>query len=218
MTDKQSKVLIVDDHPLFRERLVQLVENEPDLSVCGEAETAQEAIELIRTTLPQLAIVDITLRESSGLELVKSIKALSLGVPVLVLSMHDERVYAERSLRAGAAGYITKDQDATQVVSAIRRVLSGAIYLSEQMTASVLRNLTPSGSKSSPRALDRLTDRELQVLDLIGRGQTTRRIAESLRLGIATVDTYRARIKEKLDLQNGTELQHFAIRWLAERE
>ena len=218
MTDKQSKVLIVDDHPLFRERLVQLVENEPDLSVCGEAETAQEAIELIRTTLPQLAIVDITLRESSGLELVKSIKALSLGVPVLVLSMHDERVYAERSLRAGAAGYITKDQDATQVVSAIRRVLSGAIYLSEQMTASVLRNLTPSGSKSSPRALDRLTDRELQVLDLIGRGQTTRRIAECLRLGIATVDTYRARIKEKLDLQNGTELQHFAIRWLAERE
>ena len=218
MTDKQSKVLIVDDHPLFRERLVQLVENEPDLSVCGEAETAQEAIELIRTTLPQLAIVDITLRESSGLELVKSIKALSLGVPVLVLSMHDERVYAERSLRAGAAGYITKDQDATQVVSAIRRVLSGAIYLSEQMTASVLRNLTTSGSKSSPRALDRLTDRELQVLDLIGRGQTTRRIAESLRLVIATVDTYRARIKEKLDLQNGTELQHFAIRWLAERE
>jgi DNA-binding NarL/FixJ family response regulator len=182
MTEIQSRVLIVDDHPLFRERLVQLVENEPDLTVCGEAETAQEAIELIRTTFPQLAIVDITLRESSGLELVKSIKALSLGVPVLVLSMHDERVYAERSLRAGAAGYITKDQDATQVISAIRRVLSGAIYLSEQMTASVLKSLAAPGSKNTPRSVDR------------------------------------ARIKEKLDLQNGTELQHFAIRWLAERE
>ncbi|MBV8969657.1 MAG: response regulator transcription factor [Verrucomicrobia bacterium] len=218
MTETQSRVLVVDDHPLFRERLVQLVENEPDLSVCGEAETAQQAIELIRTTLPQLAIVDITLRESSGLELVKSIKALSLGVPVLVLSMHDERLYAERSLRAGAAGFITKDQDAAQVIAAIRRVLGGAIYLSEQMTASVLKNLATPASKNTPRTVDRLTDRELQVLDLIGRGQTTRRIAECLRLGIATVDTYRARIKEKLDLQNGTELQHFAIRWLAERE
>jgi DNA-binding NarL/FixJ family response regulator len=218
MTEKQSRVLIVDDHPLFRERLVQLVENEPDLTVCGEAETAQEAIELIRTTSPNLAIVDVTLRGSSGLELVKSIKALSLGVPVLVLSMHDERLYAERSLRAGATGYITKNQDATQVITAIRRVLAGTIYLSEEMTALFLKNWTTAGGRTSPRSIDRLTDRELQVLDLIGRGQSTRRIAECLRLGIATVDTYRARIKEKLDLRDATELQHFAIRWLAERE
>jgi DNA-binding NarL/FixJ family response regulator len=216
--EMRSRVLIVDDHPLFRERLAQLVESEPDLSVCGATETAQEAIELIRTTAPHLAIVDITLETSSGLELVKSIRALSLDVPVLVLSMHDERVYAERSLRAGATGYITKNQDAGQVVAAIRRVLNGAIYLSEEMTASVLKNLATSGNKNTARSVDRLTDRELQVLDLIGRGLSTRDIAESLQLGIATVDSYRARIKEKLDLRNGTELQYFAIRWLSERE
>jgi DNA-binding NarL/FixJ family response regulator len=218
MMEKQSTVLIVDDHPLFRERLIQLVQSEPDLTVCGEADTAQKAIELIRTTSPNLAIVDVTLRGSSGLELVKSIKALSLGVPVLVLSMHDERIYAERSLRAGATGYISKNQDASQVITAIRRVLSGAIYLSDEMTALCLKNMTTAGSRTSPRSIDRLTDRELQVLDLIGRGQSTRRVAECLQVGVATVDTYRARIKEKLDLRDGTELQHFAIRWLAERE
>jgi DNA-binding NarL/FixJ family response regulator len=218
MSDNKKKVVIVDDHPLFRERLAQLINHEPDMEVTGEADTAKDAIQLIRNTSPDLAIVDITLKESSGLELVKSIKALSIGVPVLVLSMHDESLYAERALRAGATGYITKQQAADEVLSAIRRVLAGEVYLSEKMTSGFLKSLTSTGVKSISRAVDRLTDRELEVLDLIGRGQTTRQVADKLQLGVATVDTYRARIKEKMNFRNAAELQHFAIRWVRERE
>jgi DNA-binding NarL/FixJ family response regulator len=218
MSDNKKRVVIVDDHPLFRERLAQLINHEPDMEVTGEADTAKDAIQLIRNTSPDLAIVDITLKESSGLELVKSIKALSIGVPVLVLSMHDESLYAERALRAGATGYITKQQAADEVLSAIRRVLAGEVYLSEKMTSGFLKSLTSTGVKSISRAVDRLTDRELEVLDLIGRGQTTRQVADKLQLGVATVDTYRARIKEKMNFRNAAELQHFAIRWVRERE
>jgi DNA-binding NarL/FixJ family response regulator len=218
MSDNKKKVVIVDDHPLFRERLAQLINHEPDMEVTGEADTAKDAIQLIRNTSPDLAIVDITLKEYSGLELVKSIKALSIGVPVLVLSMHDESLYAERALRAGATGYITKQQAADEVLSAIRRVLAGEVYLSEKMTSGFLKSLTSTGVKSISRAVDRLTDRELEVLDLIGRGQTTRQVADKLQLGVATVDTYRARIKEKMNFRNAAELQHFAIRWVRERE
>jgi DNA-binding NarL/FixJ family response regulator len=218
MSENKKKVVIVDDHPLFRERLAQLINHEPDMEVTGEADTAKDAIQLIRNTSPDLAIVDITLKESSGLELVKSIKALSIGVPVLVLSMHDESLYAERALRAGATGYITKQQAADEVLSAIRRVLAGEVYLSEKMTSGFLKSLTSTGVKSISRAVDRLTDRELEVLDLIGRGQTTRQVADKLQLGVATVDTYRARIKEKMNFRNAAELQHFAIRWVRERE
>jgi DNA-binding NarL/FixJ family response regulator len=218
MSDNKKKVVIVDDHPLFRERLAQLINHEPDMEVTGEADTAKDAIQLIRNTSPDLAIVDITLKESSGLELVKSIKALSIGVPVLVLSMHDESLYAERALRAGATGYITKQQAADEVLSAIRRVLAGEVYLSEKMTSGFLKSLTSAGVRSVSRAVDRLTDRELEVLDLIGRGQTTRQVADKLQLGVATVDTYRARIKEKMNFRNAAELLHFAIRWVRERE
>jgi DNA-binding NarL/FixJ family response regulator len=218
MSEKKERVVIVDDHPLFRERLSQLINHELDLEVSGEAEDAQQAIDLIRNTSPDLAIVDITLKGSSGLELIKSIKALPIGVPVLVLSMHDESLYAERALRAGATGYITKHETADNVLLAIRRVLAGEVYLSGTMTSVFLRSLT-NGVKSMPRLpLDRLTDRELEVLELIGRGHTTRQIAETLQLGVATVDTYRARIKEKMNFRNATELQHFAIRWVRERE
>ena len=161
---------------------------------------------------------DITLKGSSGLELIKSIKALSIGVPVLVLSMHEESLYAERALHAGATGYITKHQAADEVLSAIRRVLAGEVYLSEKMTSGFLKSLTSAGVKTISRAIDRLTDRELEVLDLIGSGQTTRQIADKLQLGVATVDTYRARIKEKMNFRNAAELQHFAIRWVRERE
>jgi DNA-binding NarL/FixJ family response regulator len=158
------------------------------------------------------------LKGSSGLELIKSIKALSIGVPVLVLSMHEESLYAERALHAGATGYITKHQAADEVLSAIRRVLAGEVYLSEKMTSGFLKSLTSAGVKTISRAIDRLTDRELEVLDLIGSGQTTRQIADKLQLGVATVDTYRARIKEKMNFRNAAELQHFAIRWVRERE
>ena len=218
MTNRKARVVVVDDHPLFRERLCQLINNERDMEICGEAESAQQALQIIRETSPNLAIVDITLKTSSGLELIKSIKALSIGVPVLVLSMHDESLYAERALRAGAIGYITKSQEASQVLLAVRSVLSGKIYLSEEMTSGYLKSLTAMGGKGVARPLDRLTDRELQVLDLIGRGRTTRDIAELLKLGVATVDTYRARIKEKMNFRNAMELQHFAIRWVSERE
>jgi DNA-binding NarL/FixJ family response regulator len=218
MSDNKKKVVIVDDHPMFRERLAQLINHEPDLEITGEVDTAKDAIQLIRNTSPDLAIIDITLKGSSGLELIKSIKALSIGVPMLVLSMHEESLYAERTLRAGATGYITKHQAADEVLSAIRRVLAGEVYLSEKMTSGFLKSLTSTGIKGISRAIDRLTDRELEVLDLIGRGQTTRQIADKLQLGIATVDTYRARIKEKMNFRNAAELQHFAIRWVRERE
>jgi len=218
MSDKKERVVIVDDHPLFRERLAQLINHELDMEVCGEAENAAQGIQLIRNSSPDLAIVDITLKGSSGLELIKSIKALSIGTPVLVLSMHDEALYAERALRAGATGYITKHQAADEIIVAIRRVLAGEVYLSERMTASFLKSLTTGGVKNIPRPVDRLTDRELEVLELIGNGRTTREIAETLKLGVATVDTYRARIKEKMNFQNATELQHFAVRWVRERE
>jgi len=193
MNKKKQRVVVVDDHPMFRERLSQLINFELDMEVCGEAEDAQEGIRLIRETSPDLAIVDITLKGSSGLELVKSIKALSMATPVLVLSMHDESLYAERALQAGANGYITKNQATEEVFSAIRRVLAGEIYLSEKMTALFLKSLSAGGARSFVRPLDRLTDRELQVLEFIGRGYTTRAIAEALKLGVATVDTYRAR-------------------------
>src|SRR6202022_882358 len=214
MSEKKERVVIVDDHPLFRERLSELISHELDMEVCGEAEDAQQAIDLIRNTSPNLAIVDITLKGSSGLELIKSIKALSIVVPVLVLSMHDESLYAERALRAGATGYITKHQAADEVLAAIRRVLAGEVYLSEKMTSGFLKSLTSAGVRSVSRAVDRLTDRELEVLDLIGRGQTTRQVADKLQLGVATVDTYRARIKEKMNFRNAAELLHFAIRWV----
>jgi DNA-binding NarL/FixJ family response regulator len=218
MTEQKKRVVIVDDHPLFRDRLSQLINHEADMQVCGESETAEQAIQLVRRVTPDLAIVDISLKGSSGLELIKGIRALSIGIPILVLSMHEESLYAERALRAGATGYITKNQGADEVLAAIRRVLTGEIYLSDKMTSVFLRSLTTAGAKSTPRPVDRLADRELEVLELIGRGYTTRQIADRLQLGAATVDTYRARIKEKMNFRNAAELQHFAIRWVREQE
>jgi DNA-binding NarL/FixJ family response regulator len=214
----KAKVVVVDDHPLFRERLCQLINNEPALEIAGEAETAQEALEMIRETRPDLAIVDITLKTSSGLELIKSIRALSIGVPLLVLSMHDEALYAERAMRAGASGYITKNQEAAQVLEAVKTVLAGKIYLSVEMTSSLLKGFIATGSRNPSNPIERLSDRELEILSLIGRGRSTRDIAELLNLGIATVDTYRARIKDKMNFRNATDLLHFAIRWVSERE
>ena len=217
MSEKKERVVIVDDHPLFRERLSELINHELDMEVCGEAEDAQQATELIRNSSPDLAIVDITLKGSSGLELIKNIRALPTGVPVLVLSMHDESLYAERALRAGASGYITKNESAENVLLAIRRVLAGEVYLTGTLTSVFLKGLI-AGLKSTSQPLDRLTDRELEILELIGRGHATRQIAETLQLGVATVDTYRARVKEKMNFRSGTELQHFAIRWVRDHE
>jgi DNA-binding NarL/FixJ family response regulator len=218
MNNKKQRVVIVEDHPMFRERLSQLINRELDMEVCGEADDSQEAIRLIRDTSPNLAIIDITLKGSSGLELVKSIRARSIFVPVLVLSMHDESIYADRALRVGANGYITKQQATEEVLSAIRRVLAGEIYLSEKMTDSYLKSLGAVGARRIARPLDRLSDRELQVLEFIGRGYNSNAIAEALKVGVATVDTYRARIKQKMDFRGAFELQHFAIRWVRDRD
>ena len=209
----KTKVVIVEDHPLFRERLAVLINKELDMQVCGEADNIRQAMEIIHATQPDAAVVDITLKGSSGLELIKDIKAQSIMLPVLVLSMHDESLYAERVIRAGAKGYITKDEASEKVMSAIRKVVAGEIYLSESMTARVLKNLSGKNSEhASP--LERLTDRELEVFQLIGKGRTAKEIAETLNLGLTTIDTYRARIKEKLNLKNATELVHQAAEWV----
>ena len=205
--------MIVEDHPLFRERLALLINKEADMEVCGEADNIREAMEVIQATQPDAAVVDITLKGSSGLELLKDLKAQSIELPVLVLSMHDESLYAERAIRAGARGYITKDEASDKVMMAIRKVMGGEIYLSEGTTSRILKNITDGKSSVDAPALSNLTDRELEVFQLIGKGKTTREIAETLSLGLTTIDTYRARIKEKLNIRNATELIHQATDW-----
>lgn len=209
----KTRVIIVEDHPLFRAQLALLVNKEPDLTVCGEADNIKQAMELIQSLKPDAAVIDITLKGSSGLELIKDLKAQGIELPVLVLSMHDESLYAERVIRAGAKGYITKDEASDKVMSAIRKVMAGEIYLSDSMTSRMLKNLSGrGGGEGSP--IERLTDRELEVFQMIGKGKTAREIAESLNLGLTTIDTYRARIKEKLNLKNATELIHEAAEWV----
>lgn len=224
MTQPKERVVVVDDHPMFRDRLAEIINNELDMEVCGEADNVEAAVGIIQQTAPGLAIVDISLPGANGLELIKQCRQLGIKTPILVLSMHDETFYAERALRAGANGYITKRQPAGELTAAIRRVLAGEVYLPETMTAGagVLANLPSSAAQATganvPDPLDRLTDRELEVFELIGRGKTTREIAVMLQLGVATIDTYRARIKEKMNFRNAVELQHFAVRWYKERE
>ena len=219
MSEKKKRVVIVEDHPMVRERLADLIAGEQDMEVVGEADDGASALALFSEPPPDLAIVDITLKGTSGLELIKSLRAQSIFTPILVLSMHEESVYAHRALGAGANGYIAKNCASTDVLSAARKVLAGEVYLSPEMTSDVLKKLTPTGFKSAPhRSVNALSGRELAVLEMIGRGRNTRAIAEALNLGVATVDTYRARIKEKMNLQDAFELQYFAIRWLRERE
>ncbi|SRR5579862_981723 len=215
---KGIRVVVVDDHPMLRERLAHLINKEEDMTICGEADNIQQAMEIIQQTNPDIAIVDITLHGSSGLELIKNLKAAGCGVPVLVLSMHDESLYAQRALRAGARGYVTKHQASETVMIAIRRVLQGEVYLSEHLTSRILKTLVETGSKVEGPVVDRLTDRELEVFQLIGHGRATREIAETLHLGIKTVDTYRERIKQKLHLQNAAELHHRAMQWVTKAD
>lgn len=210
------KVLLVEDHPMFRERLAHLINKDAGMEVCGECNNIQEAMELVRKITPDIAIVDITLKGSSGLELLKDLKAQGIELPVLVLSMHDEKLYAERVLRAGARGYITKHEASSEVMSAIRKVLAGEVYLSQQMTSKVLQKLSAPGG-TEKLGMHLLTDRELEVFQLIGSGHTAREIADSLHLGLTTIDTYRARIKEKLGLKSGAELNHHAVQWVQQQ-
>jgi DNA-binding NarL/FixJ family response regulator len=208
------KVLLVEDHPMFRERLASIIAKRGDMSVCGEADNVHDALICAEATQPNIAIVDITLRGSNGLDFLKDLKAREINLPVLVLSMHDEAIYAERVLRAGARGYITKYEASSEVMAAIEQVLNGEVYLSRQMTSRMLGRFTVG--KKEPGDVNALTDRELDVFQRIGRGETARDIASALHLGITTIDTYRARIKEKLGLKNGNELQRRAMEWSKE--
>lgn len=209
-------VLLVEDHPMFRERLASIISKRGDMAVCGEADNVPDAVALAERLRPNIAIVDITLRGSNGLDFLKDLKARSIELPVLVLSMHDEAVYAERVLRAGARGYITKCEASTVVMAAIEQVLSGEVYLSRQMTARMLGRFSGASKALVPGDVSVLTDRELDVFQRIGRGETARDIASAIHVGMTTVDTYRARIKEKLGLKNSGELQRRAIEWVHE--
>jgi DNA-binding NarL/FixJ family response regulator len=207
------KVLLVDDHPLVREGLVNLINQQADLQVCGEAGGEPEALELIRTAQPHVAIVDLSLESGSGIELIKSIKAMFPAVTVLVLSMHDESLYAERALRAGARGYVMKREAAKKVIQAIRCVLAGQLYVSDKIAALMAEKFVGSRPVATASPIEQLSNRELEVFQLLGLGHNTRQIADHLHVGFKTVQAYCARIKEKLNLANATELLREAIRW-----
>ena len=211
--NKKTKILIVDDHPIMRRGLAELINLEPDLVVCGEADSIQTALEAIKQQAPNVALVDLSLKNESGLELIKDIKARYPAVLTLVVSMHDEAFYVERVLRAGAKGYIMKQQATTQVLVAIRRVLAGDVYLSDAISSKILRNVTGEKNKKAGSSVDQLSDRELEVFRMIGTGLGTRQIAEKLCRSVKTVETYREHIKLKLDLKDSSELVQNAIQW-----
>ena len=215
-TNTRSKrtVLIVDDHPIVRQGLAQLINQEKDLEVCGQAEDAHEAMQAIRQLNPDMVIVDISLKDTSGMELIKDLKIQHPDLPVLTLSMHDEAVYGERALRAGTRGYVMKQEATGKVVTAIRRVLAGEVYVSEGMAAKMVSKLVGGGTRTASSAADSLSDRELEVFRMIGEGFGTREMAEKLHLSVKTVETYRAHIKDKLGLQDANELLRSAIRWV----
>ncbi len=209
------RVMLVDDHPIVRHGLAMLINEETDLSVCGECSSSAEAIPEIERCSPHIVLVDVSLQGASGIDLTKTIKEQIPNLPILILSMHDESLYAERALRAGARGYVMKQEAAETVLKAIRTVLNGDIYLSDKLSTKVLRELVDGPAADPDRfGVERLSDRELEVFELIGRGYATRRIAEALHLSVKTIETHRAHIKQKLKLGNATELVHHAFLWI----
>jgi DNA-binding NarL/FixJ family response regulator len=210
---KQKRILIVDDHPMMRQGLAQLIGAESDLAICGETENAERALDAINSLRPDLVLADISLPGKNGLELIKDFQAIQPDLPILVISMHDESLYAERVLRAGGRGYIMKQEGGKKLMQAIRQVLSGQIYVSEKMSAEILEMFSGrrAGTESSP--VEKLTDREFEVFQLLGQGKGTREIAEKLHLSVKTVEVHRANIKAKLKLKSASELIRFAVRW-----
>jgi DNA-binding NarL/FixJ family response regulator len=208
-----ARILIVDDHPMIRERLSEVIQRQRDLRVCGEAEDVRSALAAVERTRPDLAIVDLSLKDSHGMDLIKDLRVRHPELAVLVVSMHDESPLAERVIRAGARGYITKQQATHSVLEAIRTILGGGLYLSDKAALEMASKIATAAPAASRRSFDKLTDRELRVLELIGRGHGTRQIAEMLSLSRPTIETYRARIKEKLHLRDADELLQYAIRW-----
>jgi DNA-binding NarL/FixJ family response regulator len=211
----KTRVFLVDDHPIVRRGLAQLVNHEDDLMICGEAENAREAIELLYDSKPEFLIVDISLKGGmDGIELIKTIRSRNTSLPILVVSMHDESLYAERALRAGAMGYIMKQEGTEKVVTAIRRILDGRVYVSEDVDSRILHQAVRGHPHKPASPLELLSDRELEIFGLLGRGMSSRGIAESLFLSVKTVDSYRANIKDKLKFKNGIELLQHALQWV----
>jgi DNA-binding NarL/FixJ family response regulator len=215
---QQVNVLIVDDHPLVRSGLHELIKHEPDLEVCCEAASLEEAVQCLGHCSPDVAIVDISLPDGSGLDLIKRLRLRNPDTRILVLSMHDETLLAERALRAGALGYINKEEAAMNIIAAIRQILKGKTWVSQRMTEHLLR----TGAASAPESLDSpvecLSNRELEVFELIGRGLSTGEIAGKLHLSVKTIETHRARIKKKLNIDSGGELTRRAMQWSFERQ
>ena len=212
-----KRIVIVDDHPLFRKGLEQLIHSDGTFAVCGEAGSAAEAMDVIRKLDPDLAIVDVRLPGANGIELIKNIRAEFPKLPILVLSMHDESLYALRALRAGAQGYVMKQEALANVVQAIHEVFSGRPYLSPAMAAQVITNFAQTPSEGEADVIDRLSDRELEILELIGKGNEVRQIGKLLHLSPKTVETHRAHIKEKLNLASAHQVGRFAVQWLDAR-
>jgi DNA-binding NarL/FixJ family response regulator len=209
----KRKVLVVDDHPVVRNGLALVINHEDDLFVCGETGEAHQALKLITELKPDVVIVDITLGDSNGIELTKDIKARYPKLPVIVLSMHDESIYAERVLHAGARAYLMKDAVSEKIITAIRTVLDGEIYVSDMMAKKLLRKIAGNHMETINSPIDSLTDREFEVFRFIGQGYKTSRIASRMHLSVKTIGTYQARLKEKLNLANAAELLQYAIKW-----
>ncbi len=212
-----KRIVIVDDHPLFRKGLEQLIHSDGTFAVCGEAGSAAEAMDVIRKLDPDLAIVDVSLPGANGIELIKNIRAEFPKLPILVLSMHDESLYALRALRAGAQGYVMKQEALANVVQAIHEVFSGRPYLSPAMAAQVITNFAQTPSQGEADVIDRLSDRELEILELIGKGNEVRQIGKLLHLSPKTVETHRTHIKEKLNLASAHQVGRFAVQWVDAR-
>jgi DNA-binding NarL/FixJ family response regulator len=210
---QKRRVFIVDDHPLVREWLTTLINQQTDLAVCGEAATAAEAMQAVGASKPEAAIVDISLTDSSGIELIKDLKKACPGLVVLVLSMHEESHYAERALRAGARGYLMKRETTRKVIPAIRQILEGKLCVSEAIAAAMTAQFVEGKTLATSSPVGQLSDRELEVFEGLGQGRTTRQIAETLRVSVKTVQAHCARIKEKLNLSSATELLREAVRW-----
>ncbi len=210
---ERKKIFIVDDHPMMREGLAQLIAQEGDLMVCGEAEDATQALEQIEKLKPDLALVDITLRSTNGLELIKDLRIRAPALSILVISMHDESLYAERVLRAGARGYVMKQEGGKKLMEAIRHVLNGKTYVSEKVSAKILDTFSGRPSEGASD-VERLTDREFEVFQLIGRGLSTKEVADKLRVSAKTIEVHRVNIKHKLNVGTASELIRFAVRWI----
>ena len=214
---ERKRVFIVDDHPVFREGLVGLVKREPDLMVCGEADNASHALTAIESLKPDLVLADIGLPGKSGLELLKDLRAMCPELAVLVISMYEETLYAERVLRAGARGYLMKQEGPESILRAMRQVLDGQTYVSERMSVRIL-NVFSGRSDKARSPIARLSDREFEILQLIGQGKDSSAIAKQLHVSSKTVDAHRGHIKEKLNLRNGTELIYYAVRWVGAQQ